>query len=126
MPSRQVLDNLKLLGNVEYEIVVLNHHQLGICKGCKRCFSGVGGKIVESQLSQRKDRTLAWQLFATPVDALCPEAPVGRMQQLAPCGAMGTAREAVCYSCQLTARVTNEYKFSSQPQVTPLHTVRCC
>src|SRR5678816_3486561 len=36
---RQFLDNLKSFGNVEYEIVVLNHHQLGICKGCKRCFS---------------------------------------------------------------------------------------
>jgi multimeric flavodoxin WrbA len=36
---RQFLDNLKSLGNVEYDIVVLNHLQLGICKGCKRCFS---------------------------------------------------------------------------------------
>jgi multimeric flavodoxin WrbA len=36
---RQFLDNLKSLGNIEHEIVVLNHLQLGICKGCKRCFS---------------------------------------------------------------------------------------
>jgi multimeric flavodoxin WrbA len=36
---RQFLDNLKSLGNVEYEIVVLNDHHLGICRGCKTCFA---------------------------------------------------------------------------------------
>jgi multimeric flavodoxin WrbA len=35
----QFLDNLKSLGNVEYEIVVLNNHRLGICRGCKTCFA---------------------------------------------------------------------------------------
>jgi multimeric flavodoxin WrbA len=36
---RQFLDNLKSLGDVEYEIVVLNDHHLGICRGCKTCFA---------------------------------------------------------------------------------------
>jgi multimeric flavodoxin WrbA len=35
----QFLDNLKSLGEIEYEIVLLNHHRLGICRGCKRCFA---------------------------------------------------------------------------------------
>jgi len=34
---RQVLDNLKSMGTVEDEIVVLNDHRLGICRGCKTC-----------------------------------------------------------------------------------------
>ena len=36
---RQVLDNLKSMGTVEDEIVVLNDHRLGICRGCKTCFA---------------------------------------------------------------------------------------
>lgn len=36
---RQFLDNLKSLGNVECEIVILNDHHLGICRGCKTCFA---------------------------------------------------------------------------------------
>jgi len=36
---RQFLDNLKSLGNVESEIVILNDHELGICRGCKLCFA---------------------------------------------------------------------------------------
>ena len=36
---RQFLENLQLLGDVEYEIVVLNDHRLGICRGCKLCFA---------------------------------------------------------------------------------------
>jgi multimeric flavodoxin WrbA len=35
----QFLGNLKSLGNVECEIVVLNDHHLGICRGCKTCFA---------------------------------------------------------------------------------------
>jgi len=36
---RQFLDNLKSMGTVEDEIVVLNDHRLGICRGCKTCFA---------------------------------------------------------------------------------------
>jgi multimeric flavodoxin WrbA len=36
---RQFLNNLKSLVDVEYEIVVLNDHYLGICRGCKTCFA---------------------------------------------------------------------------------------
>ena len=36
--ARQFLENLKLLGEVEYEIVALSHHRLGTCRGCKLCF----------------------------------------------------------------------------------------
>jgi len=36
---RQFLENLKTLCDVEYEIVILNHHRLETCRGCKRCFS---------------------------------------------------------------------------------------
>ena len=32
------LDNLKSLGDVEYEIVILSHYQLGTCRGCLLCF----------------------------------------------------------------------------------------
>lgn len=35
---RQFLDNLQSLGDVEYEIVALSDHRLGICRGCKLCF----------------------------------------------------------------------------------------
>jgi multimeric flavodoxin WrbA len=35
----QFLDNLKSLGDIEDEIVVLNDHRLGICRGCKTCFA---------------------------------------------------------------------------------------
>ena len=35
---RQFLDNLKSLGDVEYEIVVLSDYQLGTCRGCRLCF----------------------------------------------------------------------------------------
>ncbi len=34
----QFLDNLKSLGEVEYEIVALSHHRLGTCRGCLLCF----------------------------------------------------------------------------------------
>lgn len=36
---RQFLENLKSLGDIESEIVVLNDHRLGICRGCKLCFA---------------------------------------------------------------------------------------
>ena len=36
---RQFLDNLKTLGEVEYEIVALSDYRLGLCGGCKVCFS---------------------------------------------------------------------------------------
>jgi len=36
---RQFLDTLKLLGEVESEIVVLSDSRLGLCGGCKVCFS---------------------------------------------------------------------------------------
>ena len=36
---RQFLDNLKSLGAVEDEIVILTGHRLGICRGCKQCFA---------------------------------------------------------------------------------------
>jgi len=32
------LDNLKSLGNVEYEIVALTDHRVEACRGCKNCF----------------------------------------------------------------------------------------
>jgi multimeric flavodoxin WrbA len=35
----QFLKNLQSLGDVEYEIVALNHYRLEICRGCKRCFT---------------------------------------------------------------------------------------
>ena len=34
----QFLENLQSLGEVEYEIVALSDHRLGICKGCQLCF----------------------------------------------------------------------------------------
>lgn len=34
----QFLKNLQALGDVEYEIIVLSHYNLGICKGCFQCF----------------------------------------------------------------------------------------
>jgi multimeric flavodoxin WrbA len=34
----QFLENLRSLGDVEYEIVALNDHRLGTCRGCKLCF----------------------------------------------------------------------------------------
>src|SRR5271157_3935589 len=36
---RQFLDNLKSLADVEYEIVALSDYRLGLCGGCKVCFS---------------------------------------------------------------------------------------
>ena len=36
---RQFLENLLSLGGVEYEIVTLNDHSLGFCRGCKLCFA---------------------------------------------------------------------------------------
>jgi len=36
--TRQFLDNLQSLGDVEYEIVTLSDHRLGTCKGCQLCF----------------------------------------------------------------------------------------
>ncbi|MHB9027569.1 MAG: flavodoxin family protein [Candidatus Latescibacterota bacterium] len=35
---RRFGDNLQSLGDIEYEAVTLNDHQLGICRGCKLCF----------------------------------------------------------------------------------------
>lgn len=35
--SEQFLQKLQSLGNIEYEIVRLSDHNLGICKGCKLC-----------------------------------------------------------------------------------------
>jgi multimeric flavodoxin WrbA len=34
----QFLEKLKSFGEVESEIVVLSHHQLGTCRGCLQCF----------------------------------------------------------------------------------------
>jgi len=34
----QFVDNLKSLGEVEYEIVTLSDHRLGTCRGCQVCF----------------------------------------------------------------------------------------
>ncbi len=34
----QLLDGLKSLGDVEYEIVILSHHKIGTCRGCLVCF----------------------------------------------------------------------------------------
>jgi len=34
----QFLDNLKALGDVEYEVITLSDHRLGTCRGCKVCF----------------------------------------------------------------------------------------
>ena len=36
---RQFLDNLQSLGDVKYEIVALSDYRLGLCGGCKVCFS---------------------------------------------------------------------------------------
>jgi multimeric flavodoxin WrbA len=36
---RQFLDNLKALGDVEYEIIALTDHRVEMCRGCKNCFS---------------------------------------------------------------------------------------
>ncbi len=35
---RQFLDNLQSLGEIEHEIVTLNHHRIGTCRGCLLCF----------------------------------------------------------------------------------------
>ena len=37
--AREFLDNLRSLGEVQDEIVVLSDHNLGICRGCKVCFT---------------------------------------------------------------------------------------
>ncbi len=34
----QFLENLRSLGDVEYEIVALSDHRLGTCRGCCQCF----------------------------------------------------------------------------------------
>jgi len=34
----QFLDNLKSLGDIEYEIVALSDQRLGTCRGCQLCF----------------------------------------------------------------------------------------
>lgn len=36
--TRLFLENLKSLGDVEYEIMMLSDHQVGTCRGCKICF----------------------------------------------------------------------------------------
>ncbi|OFX84003.1 MAG: NADPH-dependent FMN reductase [Bacteroidetes bacterium GWF2_33_16] len=36
--SEKLLQNLQLLGNIEYEIVRLGDYNLGTCKGCRICF----------------------------------------------------------------------------------------
>lgn len=35
--TEKLLNNLKLLGDIEYEIVSLSDYRLGICRGCKLC-----------------------------------------------------------------------------------------
>lgn len=35
----QFLNNLQALGDIEYEIVILNNYKLGICRGCRLCFN---------------------------------------------------------------------------------------
>jgi multimeric flavodoxin WrbA len=37
--AREFLDNLRSLGDVQDEIVVLSDHNLGVCRGCKVCFT---------------------------------------------------------------------------------------
>ena len=34
----QFLNNVQALGEIEYEIVILNNYKLGICRGCCLCF----------------------------------------------------------------------------------------
>jgi multimeric flavodoxin WrbA len=34
----QFMNNLQKLGDVEYEIILLSHYNLGICRGCQLCF----------------------------------------------------------------------------------------
>jgi multimeric flavodoxin WrbA len=34
----QFIEQLQLLGDIEYEIVILSDYRLGICRGCKVCF----------------------------------------------------------------------------------------
>jgi multimeric flavodoxin WrbA len=36
--TRQFLDNLQSFGDVQCEIVFLSEYNLGVCRGCKRCF----------------------------------------------------------------------------------------
>ncbi len=35
----QFLDNLQSLGEIEYDVVTLSHHQIGTCRGCCLCFA---------------------------------------------------------------------------------------
>jgi len=35
---RQFLENLKPLGDIEYEVITLSDHRLGTCRGCQLCF----------------------------------------------------------------------------------------
>ncbi|MHB8094388.1 MAG: flavodoxin family protein [Candidatus Aminicenantales bacterium] len=37
--AREFLDNLRTLGDVRDEIVVLSDYNLGVCRGCKTCFT---------------------------------------------------------------------------------------
>jgi multimeric flavodoxin WrbA len=37
--TKQFMDNLQSLGNVEYEIVQLSDYRLEVCKGCQQCFN---------------------------------------------------------------------------------------
>ena len=37
--AREFLDNLRSLGDVQDEIVVLSDYNLGVCRGCKVCFT---------------------------------------------------------------------------------------
>jgi multimeric flavodoxin WrbA len=34
----QFLNKVQVLGDIEYEIVILNNYNLGICRGCRLCF----------------------------------------------------------------------------------------
>jgi multimeric flavodoxin WrbA len=67
--ARQFLDNLKTLGEVESEIVSLSDYRLGLCGGCKVCFSKG-----EEFCPQKDDRDVLMEkmmssdgvVFATP------------------------------------------------------------
>ncbi len=66
---RQFVDHLESLGDVEYEIVTLSDHRLGVCRGCCLCF-----KKGEEFCPLKDDRDVLFEkiiasdgvVFATP------------------------------------------------------------
>jgi len=67
--ARQFLDNMKTLGDIEPEAVSLSDYRLGLCGGCKECFSKG-----EDSCPQKDDRDVLIEkmmssdgvVFATP------------------------------------------------------------